>query len=66
MCIQIDVDAEQERRRSNNGATVDMGGIAGALARALAERRHNMGSDESDSDGGFLLKVCGKLTQNSF
>ncbi|CAD6197505.1 unnamed protein product [Caenorhabditis auriculariae] len=45
----IDAAAEQEKRRSTNAA-VGMGGLAGALAKALEERRMNMGIDDSSDD----------------
>ncbi|CAI2351248.1 unnamed protein product [Caenorhabditis sp. 36 PRJEB53466] len=47
----VDAAAEQERRKSTTGGVAGMGGLAGALAKALEERRLNMGIDDtSDED----------------
>ncbi|PIO75399.1 hypothetical protein TELCIR_02553 [Teladorsagia circumcincta] len=45
----VDTTAEQEKRRSEN-TSADMGGIAGALAKALEERRMNMALDDSSEE----------------
>ncbi|KAK6056765.1 hypothetical protein COOONC_05721 [Cooperia oncophora] len=45
----VDTVAEQEKRRSEN-TTAEMGGIAGALAKALEERRMNMALDDSSDE----------------
>jgi hypothetical protein len=43
------VDANEADNRKSASNLQDMGGIAGALARALEERRKNLGnSDDSD------------------
>lgn len=41
---------ESEKRKS--AVAEDYGGIAGALARALEERRQNMGLDDDSSEEG--------------
>uniref|UniRef100_A0A8R1EAH8 WH2 domain-containing protein n=1 Tax=Caenorhabditis japonica TaxID=281687 RepID=A0A8R1EAH8_CAEJA len=47
----VDAAAEQERRKSTTaGGAAGMGGLAGALAKALEERRQNMGIDDSSDD----------------
>uniref|UniRef100_A0A1I7UEG0 CRIB domain-containing protein n=1 Tax=Caenorhabditis tropicalis TaxID=1561998 RepID=A0A1I7UEG0_9PELO len=46
----VDAAAEQERRKSTASGTAGMGGLAGALAKALEERRMNMGIDDSSED----------------
>ncbi|EGT45527.1 CBN-WSP-1 protein [Caenorhabditis brenneri] len=46
----VDAAAEQERRKSATAGPAGMGGLAGALAKALEERRMNMGIDDSSED----------------
>lgn len=46
----VDAAAEQERRKSATGGAAGMGGLAGALAKALEERRMNMGIDDSSDE----------------
>ncbi|UMM29822.1 hypothetical protein L5515_011992 [Caenorhabditis briggsae] len=46
----VDAAAEQERRKSATSGAAGMGGLAGALAKALEERRLNMGIDDSSDD----------------
>ena len=51
------MDETETANRKSNPTIQDVGGIAGALARALEERRKNMmmhsdGSDNSDSSDG--------------
>ncbi|KAK6747251.1 hypothetical protein RB195_000455 [Necator americanus] len=45
----VDTAAEQEKRRSES-TSLEMGGIAGALAKALEERRMNMALDDSSDE----------------
>lgn len=45
----VDTTVEQEKRRSEN-TLAEMGGIAGALAKALEERRMNMAIDDSSEE----------------
>ncbi|EYB83151.1 hypothetical protein Y032_0342g3045 [Ancylostoma ceylanicum] len=45
----VDTAAEQEKRRSET-TVMEMGGIAGALAKALEERRMNMALDDSSEE----------------
>lgn len=58
--------AEQANRRSVSGLG-DMGGIAGALAKALEERRNNMQLDDSSDDDGNSFKTlkCMYFLDNS-
>ena len=49
--VQVDTAAEQEKRKSEN-TLMEMGGIAGALAKALEERRMNMALDDSSEEEG--------------
>ncbi|CCD61397.1 CRIB domain-containing protein [Caenorhabditis elegans] len=46
----VDAAAEQERRKSTTSGAAGMGGLAGALAKALEERRMNMGIDDTSDD----------------
>ncbi|CAI5447153.1 unnamed protein product [Caenorhabditis angaria] len=46
----VDAAVEQERRKSTQGSAAGMGGLAGALAKALEERRMNMGIDDSSDE----------------
>ena len=48
--FQVDAVAEQERRKSATSGAAGMGGLAGALAKALEERRLNMGIDDTSDD----------------
>ncbi|RCN41830.1 p21-Rho-binding domain protein [Ancylostoma caninum] len=47
----VDTAAEQEKRKSET-TLLEMGGIAGALAKALEERRMNMALDDSSEEEG--------------
>lgn len=46
----VDKDEAERRKSSTSGVAVGMGGLAGALAKALEERRQNMGIDDSSDD----------------
>lgn len=52
--FQVDTTVEQEKRRSEN-TLAEMGGIAGALAKALEERRMNMAIDDSSEEEGRIF-----------
>ncbi|GMT23394.1 hypothetical protein PFISCL1PPCAC_14691 [Pristionchus fissidentatus] len=45
------VDANEKEKRKSSGVE-GVGGLAGALARALEERRMNMGMDDDDDEDG--------------
>ena len=47
----MDASSEKDKRKSVGAG--DVGGLAGALARALEERRQNMGLDDDDSATGM-------------
>ena len=51
------VDPAEQANRRSVPALADIGGIAGALAKALEERRNNMQLDDSsDDDGSFYFE----------
>lgn len=46
------VDKSVSEKRKSGGGVDNVGGLAGALARALEERRMNMGMDDDDDEDG--------------